>query len=103
MVWNCKTCGKAIIRSGSKGQIMQAIRKHYKNKHPEKFKGFQRKAARTRKENPMKIRTRVPIMDEKTQEQVLLAPFVQMKLAAIKKAFAEIDEKIAEKKRGEAK
>lgn len=54
----CETCGKEIAkfrrsaypnRHVPKAKIMHAIRHHYKDKHPKKFKQFAKKAVATKK------------------------------------------------------
>lgn len=52
----CRTCGKVIRvfrynrKKIPKGEILAAIRRHYKRNHPEKFKKFAKKAIKTKKE-----------------------------------------------------
>ena len=50
MPWHCKVCGKLIKkRNATKEDVLSAIRRHYKKHHPKKFRGFYKKAARTRR------------------------------------------------------
>lgn len=57
-VITCETCGKEIARFRRsaypknhvpKEKILQAIRRHYKKKHPQKFKQFAKKAVATKR------------------------------------------------------
>lgn len=56
---HCETCGKVIARFDRtkypkrhvpKEKILEKIRKHYKKHHPRKFKQFQKKALKTKRE-----------------------------------------------------
>jgi hypothetical protein len=50
----CRTCGKVILGrkpyKKPKELILSAIRRHYKRHHPRKFRGFIKKALRTKRE-----------------------------------------------------